>query len=64
MCMVIMYVADFAVTFAFPLMMERFGNGVFYVFAGICIAGILFVLPFVPETKGKSLEEIETMWSR
>ncbi|MCP4508324.1 MAG: sugar porter family MFS transporter [Fuerstiella sp.] len=64
MCMVIMYVADFAVTFAFPLMMERLGNGVFYVFAGICIAGILFVLPFVPETKGKSLEEIETMWSR
>ena len=61
-CMVVMYLADFAVTLAFPTLMERIGSGVFYVFAAICAAGILFVLAVVPETKGKSLEQIEAMW--
>jgi MFS transporter, SP family, arabinose:H+ symporter len=61
-CMIIMYIADFAVTFAFPSMMERLGSGGFHVFALICGIGIVFVAALVPETKGKSLEEIESMW--
>jgi SP family arabinose:H+ symporter-like MFS transporter len=61
-CIVIMYLADFAVTFAFPILMERIGNGVFYLFSGVCAAGIAFVLLRVPETKGKTLEQIEAMW--
>jgi MFS transporter, SP family, xylose:H+ symportor len=55
-----LWIACFAVTFTFPLLNSAIGlTGTFWVFAGVCFAGFLFVLRFVPETKGKSLEEIE-----
>jgi len=34
-------------------------DGTFWIFGACCIASVLFVLKFVPETKGKSLEDIE-----
>ena len=34
-------------------------KGVFWLFAGICALGVIFVALFVPETKGLALEEIE-----
>ena len=55
-----LWIASFLVTFTFPLLNRTIGlTGAFWVFAGVCFAGFLFVLKFVPETKGKSLEEIE-----
>jgi SP family arabinose:H+ symporter-like MFS transporter len=36
--------------------------GAFLLYAVICIAAFLFVKLAVPETKGKSLEEIESGW--
>ena len=33
--------------------------GTFWLYAGICVAGFVFILLKLPETKGKSLEEIE-----
>jgi MFS family permease len=36
--------------------------GTFWLFAGFCAATYVFVLRFVPETKGKSLEEVELLW--
>jgi sugar porter (SP) family MFS transporter len=36
--------------------------GTFWLFAGFCALTYLFVLRFVPETKGKSLEEVERLW--
>ena len=55
-----LWIACFAVTFTFPLLNSAIGlTGTFWVFAGVCFTGFLFVLRFVPETKGKSLEEIE-----
>ena len=63
-CMVAMYVTDFAVTFAFPWMMERLGNIGFHVFAAVCGVAIVFVACRVPETRGRSLEQIEALWSR
>ena len=36
-------------------------HGTFWVYAGICLAGFFYIYRKLPETKGKSLEEIETM---
>ena len=36
--------------------------GTFWLFAGFCAVTFFFVRRFVPETKGKSLEEVEALW--
>jgi MFS transporter, SP family, xylose:H+ symportor len=48
-----------------PWLLARFHQGFpFWVYAGFCVVLLLVVLRYVPETKGKSLEEIERSWSR
>ncbi len=43
-----------------PWLVERFHHGFsFWLYAAMCILMFLFVLKFIPETKGKTLEEIE-----
>jgi MFS transporter, SP family, galactose:H+ symporter len=37
-------------------------TGVFWTFAGFCAVTFWFVRRYVPETKGKSLEQIQSMW--
>jgi sugar porter (SP) family MFS transporter len=55
-----LWIACFILTFTFPLLNKGLGAaGTFWVYAGICILGFLFILRKLPETKGKSLEEIE-----
>jgi SP family galactose:H+ symporter-like MFS transporter len=40
--------------------METYGKApLFYVLAGFCVLAVLFVLRFIPETKGITLEELE-----
>ena len=48
--------------YLFPWYVTRFGmHAAFFTFAGICLAATLFFQRFVPETKGRSLEEIEKL---
>ena len=55
-----LWIACFILTFTFPLLNKGFGAaGTFWVYAGICLLGFIFILKKLPETKGKSLEEIE-----
>ena len=52
--------ACFVLTYTFPLLNKALqAGGTFWLYAGICVAGFLFILRKLPETKGKSLEEIE-----
>ena len=55
-----LWIACFALTFTFPSLNAALGPaGTFWLYAGICVIGFLFVLRRVPETKGKTLEQIE-----
>ncbi|QHN03600.1 sugar porter family MFS transporter [Granulicella sp. WH15] len=55
-----LWVASFALTYSFPLINRALGSsGTFLGYGTICMLGAVFVFVFVPETKGKTLEEIE-----
>jgi sugar porter (SP) family MFS transporter len=57
-----LWIACFILTYTFPLLNKSFGAaGTFWVYAGICLLGFIFIMKKLPETKGKSLEEIEKM---
>lgn len=47
------------VAFLFPVVMDSLGNPTFFVFVVINLASLMFVFFCLPETKGKSLEQIE-----
>jgi sugar porter (SP) family MFS transporter len=52
--------AAFLLTFTFPILNRALGYaGTFWTYAAICLAGLFFVLLCVPETKSKTLEQIE-----
>ncbi|UCS93378.1 sugar porter family MFS transporter [Echinicola marina] len=60
-----LWVASFVLTFTFPLLNSELGAyGTFWVYSGISVLGFLFIREKLPETKGKSLEEIETEFLR
>jgi SP family arabinose:H+ symporter-like MFS transporter len=49
--------------YLFPWFVARFGmHAAFFTSAGICLVATWFFWQFVPETKGKTLEEIEKHW--
>jgi SP family sugar porter-like MFS transporter len=55
-----LWIACFILTVTFPFLNRGLGQaGTFWIYAAICIAGFLFIKLRVPETKGKTLEEIE-----
>ena len=58
-----LWLACFILTYTFPLLNEALGPAAtFWIYAGICFAGFIFVKATLPETKGKTLEEIEQSW--
>ena len=58
----VVWLSDFMVSQTFPWMTEIVGKGTFYIYGVLCAAAFVFVLLFLPETKGKTLEQIEQMW--
>ena len=68
---VCLWLADFLVTQTFPMMDENawlvanFHHAFpFLIYAVFCLISLVFVWRYVPETKGKTLEEIERSWKR
>lgn len=56
-----LWIACFALTYTFPILNKLLNaSGTFWLYAFICLSGFLFILKKLPETKGKSLEEIES----
>ncbi len=66
-----LWAADYAVTQSFPIMdakgswfVREFNHAFpFYVYAAFCVVLVVVVWKFVPETKGRTLEEIEQEWN-
>jgi SP family sugar porter-like MFS transporter len=55
-----LWFGNFTLTYAFPSMLAKLGAaGAFWIFAGICAVGFVFMKAKLPETKGKTLEQIE-----
>lgn len=56
--------ANYLISSTYPAMME-FSGGMTYGFYGLmAVLSALFVWKMVPETKGKSLEEMEILWGK
>lgn len=58
-CFFFLWAADFLVTFTFPYLLKRLEGYSFLIYASLCLLCLLFVIRFITETKGKSLEQIE-----
>jgi sugar porter (SP) family MFS transporter len=55
-----LWIASFILTYTFPLLNHSLGPAVtFWIYSGICVVGFVFIQFRLPETKGKTLEEIE-----
>lgn len=55
-----LWTACFILTYTFPLLNNSLGSyGTFWLYGIVCFLGYLFLRIYLPETKGKSLEEIE-----
>ncbi len=65
-----LWAANFAVSQTFPMMtssawlLRHLHNSFpFFVYAGFCVVEVVFVWKLIPETKGRSLEEIAQSWT-
>ena len=55
-----LWLACFILTYTFPILNASLGaSGTFWLYGAICLLGGLFVLVKLPETNGRTLEEIE-----
>lgn len=55
-----LWIACFILTYTFPVLNYALGPAItFWLYSAICAAGFVFILLCVPETKGKTLEQIE-----
>jgi len=58
-----LWVACFVLTYTFPLLNRGLGTAhTFWIYAVVCALGFFLVRRWLPETKGKTLEQIEASW--
>ncbi len=63
-CILALWISYAIVVFTFPILASRMGTFTpFYIYAGICVLGFWFVRSKVKETKGKSLEDLEAVFT-
>ena len=66
-----LWIANYVISQTFPMMdenkwlLEKFHRAFpFWLYGAFCVVLLVFVWRFVPETKGKTLEQIEKHWMR
>jgi len=58
----LLWIADFAASFMFPVLNKQLGGAAtLLIFAALCVIYFIYIKIKIPETKGKSLEELERM---
>ena len=62
-CVFFLWVSVYVVSQTFPMLLDSIGSAfTFWIYMIMSICAFVFVLKLIPETKGKSLEEIELYW--
>lgn len=62
-CVFFLWVSVYVVSQTFPMLLNSIGSAfTFWIYMVMSICAFVFVLKLIPETKGKSLEEIELYW--
>lgn len=63
LCVLVSWLTAFVLTKSFLLLVDAFGlQTPFFLFAAVCLLSLLFTGCCVPETKGRSLEQIESFF--
>ncbi|XP_031622892.1 facilitated trehalose transporter Tret1-like [Contarinia nasturtii] len=61
-CMIILWSSQFLVVKYLPLLTDTLGfHYTLFIFAGVCLFGAMFIIASMPETKGRSYDEIMKM---
>jgi SP family arabinose:H+ symporter-like MFS transporter len=61
------WVSCYVVAQTFPMLNDSVRIGpakTFWIYAGVSLVSFVFVFMLLPETKGRTLEDIERMWTR
>jgi SP family xylose:H+ symportor-like MFS transporter len=65
------WISNYLVSWTFPMMnkssflIEKFNNGfAYWIYGVMALIAAFFVWKFIPETKGKSLEDMEKLWKK
>lgn len=65
------WISNYLVSLTFPMMndnsflTEKFNHGfAYWIYGVMSVLATLFIMKFVPETKGKTLEEMEGLWKK
>ena len=56
------WMANFLVSLSFPVLLAAMGASLWFLYAAMGVAAFIFIFGYVPETKGKSLEEVSRQW--
>jgi len=65
------WIANLIISWSFPVLddntwlIEKFHHGFpYWLYAIVCLSAVFFVWKMVPETKGRTLEQIEKLWEK
>ena len=56
------WMANFLVSLSFPILQASMGPSLWFLYAAMGIVAFVFIVGYVPETRGKSLEDISRLW--